>query len=122
MVFCSNITQVMQVFNAIRAGNLPLWLERTVEVHYREWLIAPPVARPKAADTAHTGFLVHLKRITRMVSSDGSVRELTAVSPAPEEVEDDESTPEVEAHQITSAGRKRMLNTGAALFDVSVRE
>lgn len=121
VVFCSNIAQVMQVYNAVRVGSIPLWLERTIEVHHREWLIAPPVARPKSMETPHTGFLMHLKRVARVVAEGGEdVASEEAADPedGASPVEGESGAEELTA--ITDVGQKRFNKPAVKVFDVSV--
>ncbi|CAE7242924.1 RPL27AC, partial [Symbiodinium sp. KB8] len=121
VVFCSNIAQVMQVYNAVRVGSIPLWLERTIEVHHREWLIAPPVARPKSMETPHTGFLMHLKRVARVVAEGGedvASEEAADLEDGASPVEGESGAEELTA--ITDVGQKRFNKPAVKVFDVSV--
>ncbi|MDM7324374.1 MAG: SAM-dependent methyltransferase [Thermus sp.] len=60
VAYLPNITQVLELVG--RAGDLPLKLERVLEVTWREWEIRLPVAHPRFQQVAHTAFLVAFRK------------------------------------------------------------
>ncbi len=103
VVFCTNITQAMLVFNTMRASGLPLWLESCVQVTHQEWMMAPPVVRP-ASVSPHSGFLLQLRRVSAAVhiGTDGCVHTGQAGTSA------------------ELGGRKTAARGAVNLFDVSL--
>jgi len=103
VVFCTNITQAMLVFNTMRAGALPLWLESCVQVAHQEWMMAPPVVRP-AGVSPHSGFLLQLRRVSAAVHIDASGAVHTGTAGA----------------GVTHGTRKGASMSLSSLFDVSL--
>ncbi len=60
VAYLPNLTQVLELVEAAR--DLPLRLERVLEVGWREWEIRPPIAHPRFQQVGHTAFLVAFRK------------------------------------------------------------
>lgn len=56
-----NLTQVTALAEEVRERS-GFGLQRTLEVHHREWDVRPPIARPRFQQVGHTAFVTLLRR------------------------------------------------------------